>query len=380
MLRVGICQPVVAAYRVAVFDRLGSSPDLAVTVISDEQGRPERPPAVPERLRCCARAHDPEYRLGPFLIQWGPLVAAWRRQFDVLVMGWNARSLVVFAALLVARWRGVRTVLWGHGYSKAERSWARALRVLQGRMADVVMFYDRDTAAQMAPHFRHCRVASNCLDLSHLDAVRSLPSEANKRATGRLAAPYLIHISRLHADNGLALMLDAMALDGAESLYLVVIGSGPDEASLKAQAKQLGLEERIEFVGAEYDERRIAAWMNDAFAMVYPRNAGLSLLHAFAYAVPVLVSNQRGSHNPEIAHFRDGCNGLSFVDGRARSLADCALRLLNSDSLRAQLAQGAAKTVAVGGSGDFQAMVQAFADTIRYCAELPPQRRRGHPT
>lgn len=371
MLKVGIFQPVVAAYRLSLFDRLGALPDLQVTVISDERGSPLRPPAVPQRLVKCARVHDPEYRIGPFLIQWAPLAAAWHRRYDVLVLGWNARSLVVFAALIVARWRGVRTVLWGHGYSKNERRWARALRIRQGRLADWVQFYDPDTAERMGSEFRRSSVAPNCLDLTALPGSKSPPAG---RVGGRVAAPYLLHISRLHPENGLALMLEAMAQQGAAELRLVVIGSGPDEARLRALAERLALADRVEFVGAEYDEYRIAGWMAGAFAMVYPRNAGLSLLHAFAYGVPVLVSDRRDSHNPEIAHFRDGINGLSFVDGSASSLAASALQLLRSERLQHDLSRAAAQTVDAGGSADFDAMVQAFADTIRRCAPVSEEQ------
>jgi hypothetical protein len=67
-------------------------------------------------------------------------------------------------------------------------------------------------------------------------------------------------------------------------------------------------------------------------------------LHAFGYAVPVILSENSKSHGPEISLFSDNENGLSFKDGCINDLSISIIKLMKDPLLRKKLSQNALKT------------------------------------
>lgn len=63
--------------------------------------------------------------------------------------------------------------------------------------------------------------------------------------------PHLLAVGRLSREKGFDVLLDALALVRARfaDADLIVAGAGPEEAALKAQCRQLGLEHAVQFVG-----------------------------------------------------------------------------------------------------------------------------------
>ena len=77
--------------------------------------------------------------------------------------------------------------------------------------------------------------------------------------------------------------------------------------------------------------------MKSASAFVYAGAVGLSLIHAFAYGLPAIISSDMNDHNPEALLFRDGECGATFLRDDVDSLADTICRQLgNPDALQAQ--------------------------------------------
>lgn len=112
------------------------------------------------------------------------------------------------------------------------------------------------------------------------------------------AAPQLLTVGRLHPSKGYDLLLTAMAeLVGAlPGARLRIVGDGPLRAGLRKQAEQLGLSDRVEFLGARgVDEIRSELSRADLF-VISSRDEGLprTLLEAAAAAVPVVATSVGG--------------------------------------------------------------------------------------
>lgn len=76
---------------------------------------------------------------------------------------------------------------------------------------------------------------------------RFIPDPTKKRSRDEI-----LFVGRLVEKKGLRHLIDAMPaiLSAQPSAYLTVVGFGPEEVVCRAQAKDLGLEEKIHFVGA----------------------------------------------------------------------------------------------------------------------------------
>jgi glycosyltransferase involved in cell wall biosynthesis len=134
---------------------------------------------------------------------------------------------------------------------------------------------------------------------------------------------------------------------------LVMVGDGPRRGELELLARELGVADAVEFTGAIYEEERLAPWMLSAALMCYPFSAGLSLLHAFGYGLPVVVGDREGSHNPEIEALEPGRSGVTYaVSGGSEDAPESVgamvgawERLMGDEGLRRRLGERARELV-----------------------------------
>jgi rhamnosyl/mannosyltransferase len=123
---------------------------------------------------------------------------------------------------------------------------------------------------------------------------------------------------------------------------LVVIGTGPLEAELKAQAKDLGVAERVVWFGHAAQDELIGAY-RAATALWFPSVArsegfGLVQVEAMAGGCPVVNTEISGSGVSWVCrHEREG---LTVPVNDAAGFAQAAKRLLNEAGLREKLITG----------------------------------------
>lgn len=169
-----------------------------------------------------------------------------------------------------------------------------------------------------------------------IDPTIAHPQPRTEPATGDLVIGYL---GRLLLDKGLAVLLDALALLPA-TCRVRLIGSGPDEAALRAHAENVGVAARVEFAGAVATDQVPAALAN-VDALVLPsltrhnwkEQFGRVLIEAMACDVPVV-----GSDSGEIPKVI-GDAGLIAPEGNAQALAQALQSLAERPEQRAELAR-----------------------------------------
>jgi len=144
---------------------------------------------------------------------------------------------------------------------------------------------------------------------------------AAPRAPG---APFTaVFVGRLVPEKGLAMLLEAWAaaFSAGDAARLRLVGGGPLEGSLRAQAARLGLSRQVEFLG---HRDRVEEVLADADVGVLPsRIEGLSntLLEYMSSGLPALASRVSGSEDFVVA----GRNGWLFDVADVTALA-AALR------------------------------------------------------
>jgi glycosyltransferase involved in cell wall biosynthesis len=292
-------------------------------------------------------------------------------QGDVLIVSGAPRTLSTLLLLAKARFRGAKTVWWGHYWSSTSRTWRFLLRLLLMRMADAVLFY---TDAEVSEYHRLTgardrRPLAALNNGLHLDMVRLHRRPYIAATRGR----EILFIGRLTEKASLGLLLEAMARpESLEGLRLHVVGSGSTETALRTQASELGLDERVSWHGATLDEEKIAETANRCLAFVYPGEVGLSLIHALAYGLPAVVHDERWRHMPEIAAFGENRTGRVFRAGRSEDLTRVLAELLDDTAALDQYSrEGLAVTET---SYNTQDMARRFSELVE---QLDPEESQG---
>lgn len=148
----------------------------------------------------------------------------------------------------------------------------------------------------------------------------SIDTSGIEMADGKCGRAF-VYAGRLAPEKGVATLIDAVAMAGAEAW---IVGAGPDEAALKALAVEK--KARIGFIGHQ-DKAALFSIMRRARAVVLPsewyENAPLSVMEAYALGIPVIGAAIGGI--PELV--TDGETGLLFESGNVTALANAIAKV-----------------------------------------------------
>jgi len=274
-----------------------------------------------------------------------------------------------------AREQDIPVILWGHGYSRWRSGLNDSLRNRFGRRADAVLLYTRTIAEKLISDAGYSRsqvfVAQNALDQRPIQAARKKwladPDGLKEFQRQHVLNPAatIVFVSRLEPANRIDLLIKALPLVRKTHPYakVVIIGSGSDRNRLEHLTEQLNQSKHVIFTGAIHNENELAPWMLSCTVFCYPDNVGLSMLHAFGYGVPAIVSNKIEAQNPEVEALRDNGNGLLYRHLDVGDMAQKMLAIMDDPDLRARLGAGAMQTVLE--KYTLENMVQGFLDTLR---------------
>jgi glycosyltransferase involved in cell wall biosynthesis len=152
-------------------------------------------------------------------------------------------------------------------------------------------------------------------------------------------------IARLEHEKGHRHLLDAMpaVVDLVPNAWLVLVGAGSQDDSLRAQAGSLPLRARqqIAFAGVRTDIAAITEALDVAVLPSGREAQGLAVLEAMAARRPVVATSVGGI--PET--IRDGTDGLLVPPADPGALAAAIVRLARSPRLRDRLAASGRRRV-----------------------------------
>ncbi|MEJ6008007.1 TIGR04063 family PEP-CTERM/XrtA system glycosyltransferase [Paucibacter sp. AS339] len=145
-------------------------------------------------------------------------------------------------------------------------------------------------------------------------------------------------IGSFYAYEGLDLLIEAMPqiLSQRPDVRLLLVGGGPQDSALKAQAQRLGVQDKVVFTG-RVPHAEVTRYYDLVDVLAYPRHSmrltelvtPLKPLEAMAQG-RVLVASDVGGHQELI---RDGETGMLFKAGSVIALGETVLRLLANSVL-----------------------------------------------
>jgi len=177
------------------------------------------------------------------------------------------------------------------------------------------------------------------------DKIFSYKSAIEKSSTLLDPNPYrIIHVGRLVKWKKVHLLIAVLhkLIPKFNNAELIVIGNGPEEENLKAQAVQLGIEKNVKFIGGIYDPEVLGKYFNASSLYVLAGVGGLSINEAMCYGKPVICSVCDGTEKKLV---RDNYNGFFFENDNENDLYKKIDYLFNSPELMSQMGNHSLKII-----------------------------------
>lgn len=246
-----------------------------------------------------------------------------------------------YVASTLRRLLGLPYVVRPHGADVLPGDEVRSSCRLDARMrkglhaADAVIAQGehlRDVIADVGVAAGRIHVVNNGVDSTAFRSAEPFPHPR----------PYLLGLGGLVPHKGFDLLLRAYARLPSPRPDLLIAGAGPEAASLSALACELGIVERVRFLGVVTGERKVGLYRSASLFVCPSRREPFAnvILEAFAAGLPVVATDIGG--NRELV--RDGTNGLVCAPESADGMATAVQAVLSSPELAARLRSGALET------------------------------------
>ncbi|MDP6708706.1 MAG: glycosyltransferase family 4 protein, partial [Alphaproteobacteria bacterium] len=179
-------------------------------------------------------------------------------------------------------------------------------------------------------------------------------------ARADLAGPTILNVGRLAPQKAQDVLIDAFAAVAADHLgwQLAIVGTGESEAALRRQAGDLGIADRVHFVGqvADPNPYYLAA---EVFALP-SRFEGTPnvLLEAMSAGMPCIVSDASGG---PLEYVDDGKTGLVVPADDWQALVGALRRLIENPDLRQALGEAARQRLRGHGA---EAVLEAWTEAL----------------
>lgn len=256
------------------------------------------------------------------------LIPALRRSRAEIFDCSNFPFFSVPVARMSAALEGRKLVVTWHEYWGANwRNYSKALAPI-GRLVERLVLWSSPHVIAVSEHTRRAIVAagyspdkisvvSNGVDLSAIRGVR--PSEG---------AFDLIYAGRLVSHKRVDLALRALAL--MPGVTMGIVGDGPERAAWEQLAVELGVADRVRFIGYVPTEQDVYARLKSARVLIFPSQRegfGLTVVQGWACGLPAVVCDEPQSALPLLM---DDPRKGRVVASTPEALAEGCRALLNN--------------------------------------------------
>lgn len=283
---------------------------------------------------------------GEFMLDTWSLRRLLNIKADAFVVGgWN--YLAAWSAVLASKVRDIPVALISANYSQRT-----AVSSLLARPA--VQAFDTHFALSTAAeeHFVNLGAAQdtvtvlpNSIDVEAFRARLDGAEQDRLRTELNIGDAFLVlYVGRLSEAKGVDDLIGVVGSMKRSDLHLLVVGDGPDRASLERQART-ELHDAVTFTGALPNEA-LPNYYAIADAFVLPTHGdtwGLVLNEAMVCRTPVITTSAAGAVGDLV---RDGETGLVVPPGDRTALRNALVRLAAADRLADRLAERGAEEAA----------------------------------
>lgn len=292
-----------------------------------------RPAYLPERWEILQKEggglpqvwkQNPLARLAllPFLVVQTWAAARYGRDCDLIHANWTLSGAAAWVTRLFHRRPVVVTVQGSDIYQAAKLAPARWVTRLSLSNVEAVVALSRDLAARtiaLGVPDRKIKIIPNGINIEMFT-----PGSDDRENV-------ILFVGSLIPRKGVHVLLDAFptVLAACPDFRLVIIGEGPDAVQLQDQAKRLGIEGQVDFLGVQ-DQSQVSDWMRKARVFVLPsleEGLGVVLLEAIASGTPCVGSQVGGI--PDVV---SDATGKLFPPGDAPALGRAIVEVIGNSA------------------------------------------------
>lgn len=219
---------------------------------------------------------------------------------------------------IAARWANIPVVVsTRHGQRAGHRWYATWQYAFSALWVDKVIAVSDDAAklcvqADGLPRGKVCRIW-NGIDTEAFDYQ------------GPVHDPVAISVARLSPEKDFQTLIRGFSLARWQipNLRLIIVGDGPERSALERLTFQLGLCDRVEFLGEQRDVARLLGQASIFVSTSLTEGISLTLLEAMAVGLPVVVTAVGG--NPEVV--LEGVTGHLCPPRSPQAFAEALVKL-----------------------------------------------------
>jgi glycosyltransferase involved in cell wall biosynthesis len=277
--------------------------------------------------------------------RWQPRIFAlgiawvlWREQRSYQLVYFLMQGLHLAVGLPISRWLNKPVVMKISGSAiipRMQESWLGRLELRWlRRWAKRIMILNEGMIGEAVDagfDSKQLYWMPNPVNINHFQPA-SEHDRARLRGHFQLTGPTVIYVGRLAPEKQLNSLIRGFALAAAtvRDVTLVLVGDGPLRKDLEAQARQIGIDGQIRFVGRT---SQVHEWLqaSDVFALVSSiEGFSCALAEAMGCGLPSVVSDIPGNRQL----IESEVHGLRVPVRDEKAIARSLQRLLGDEALR----------------------------------------------
>lgn len=197
---------------------------------------------------------------------------------------------------------------------------------------------------------------SNGVDLSCFKPGK-VSKEIYDKYRIRRDCPIVLYVGRVDPEKQVGMVVQAFneALSKVPEMELVVVGDGVDKVRLEKKVKELGISEKVRFLGRIVSEDLYELYkVGSVFATASEiETQGIVLIEAAASGLP-LIAVDKGAVS-EVC--KNGKNGFLCEPGNISEIANAMVKIVSDNSLREKFAK---KSLEIAKEHDFEKTLDKF--------------------
>lgn len=261
-----------------------------------------------------------------FLFQMG----MWHMVFkqNRLVLEMNPRIISNWIILLLRKWSGNKTILWGHAWPReGSKSKSDKLRNIMRKLSDEIIVYTKTQQYELQNKMtsKKIKAAPNSI---YYKWQMTTNNDFN-------LIKNIIYVGRLTKSKKPILLVKSFHLslkNIPDEANLILVGDGGERVLIEKYIKQNNLSNRIKLLGHIDDYKKLKELYSTSLASVSPGYVGLSATQSFGFGVPLIISKNE-QHSPEYEAIKINMNSTFFNTDSTESLSHEIIKLYKKKEL-----------------------------------------------